>query len=1053
MRFGVVFVVCACAAVTLAANYAYTGDFVETKSDAPYARTSGRFVYYYDTTGFDKCRFYVEYDLKDARVKNLYQFQYDKFKGRSVLYSMCDQCSAETVTVMPDPWWSDSTVYKTSATNTYVKKNASSTGFVKSITMTGTSATDTKVSKIIFNDDRIWAISNFKYQSTISASDSRFKPASTCPTPTCGIFADLILVLDNTGSVNANEWKQQINFGVGVLNSFTFGDHAVAAAVVYFTSKGHYLATGTTTSGKSVTTNRNDLIHAMQGTRPDYKADGGLTCQGSGLELVPALFDHSPRKSQNPHRIVISVTDGQDYCRERGEKAAAKLKNTYNAFFITIGVGINAEKDRQWLKDIASRIGSSPAYYPVSDYGQIKTLVDQLFAPICDEYNPDYGKVCKGFRGCGKCFCPNCTVPSSYSDKCNPITCSARDGTSNGCVPTPKSCRQQESTKCYVYSCANGQCTETDTCGNLKKQYTYSCATVHCNPDNGNCAVALNDDFCKQKHKNNCELWQCDHDGINSGKTRDEFGCIMVENVTAKCKQQSSTCMSVTCDTEKLACVKKDLCEKNNNKCHTFTCTNGKCVDTPTAKPTNLKDDKCTKYYCNNNSGWIKDEANSWDAGKCRNSVTQLDARTCKIFSCDPNKGCVNSTDSNCKKACANIETECWKKASSTLAKCQLAKCVGETEASVHCEYETADCTKSNAAKKAKEMNDKHDGGCYSYKCSYGGCEYYEVLPRHESTACITWTCVGSQQAGWQWKSAKTTAATNCKNDICYERACDDVKGCIPVKDVCESKSTMCTQYTCNKNKTCDQKNLLMKYECMEEKCASDGTKIAVWHDDVCLKKHDCTVCSHDPSDSKTYGRCAYIPYPNGGDNCTSYTCNSTSGDTWIESPKCDDGFACTEDKCSVDGECWSVNIDCYQEINMTDYPCFRAACKEDSSQEKGYRCVRKIKPGAYMDVCGRCIETIEDSENTSSSSSKEPDLCVDEPVLPPIKEGIAAATVACIVLLALIGGGAIAGTSIIGTKILLDRARAASNQSAHSNPLFEENAAEMSNPTYAQNA
>jgi len=56
------------------------------------------------------------------------------------------------------------------------------------------------------------------------------------------------------------------------------------------------------------------------------------------------------------------------------------------------------------------------------------------------------------------------------------------------------------------------------------------------------------------------------------------------------------------------------------------------------------------------------------------------------------------------------------------------------------------------------------------------------------------------------------------------------------------------------------------------------------------------------------------------------------------------------------------------------------------------------------------------------------------------------------IVLGAIIIGGSIAASSVIGTKILLERARAANNQSAHSNPLFEGNDAEMSNPTFVEN-
>jgi len=735
-------------------------------------------------------------------------------------------------------------------------------------------------------------------------------------------------------------------------------------------------------------------------------------------------------------------------CRTRSENAATRLKNEYDAFFITIGVGISAS-NRKWLEKIASQIGNSPAYYPVENYNMIKGLVDVLFSPICDEFNPDYGAICKGFRGCGKCFCPNCTIPADYSDACNPISCTARDGTSNGCVPTAKSCRQKETTNCTVYGCANGKCTVTDVCKSTKDNFQYPCQTVSCSLADGSCPVKFNDDFCKQKYKSRCELWQCRHDPGNHSSA-DSDGCVMIENVTKTCEDRKNNCKNVKCDTNKLACVDEDLCAKNNNKCHTYTCMdNGSCHDEVTPRPTTLIDDACTKYSCFDDSGWMKDEALSLDAMKCRNNAN-VDDRTCKTFSCDKTKGCQNVTDSNCVAACAAIEQSCWASASSTLQKCELAKCVGTTNP--ECQKTPTDCTKSEAAQTAKSKNAKNDGGCYSYKCSYGSCEFFEVLPRRKSTKCVTWTCTGSIDKGWNWTSSITNEKKNCKSDVCFERKCDDNQGCIPVKDICESKSNMCRSFTCNNNKSCVEKNLLIKYDCMHEECnEADGTKFAKWDEDFhvgCPEVSNCTTVScPQEKDDPNYGRCVYTPFLHDDDPCTLYICN-TSNNSLIETPKCDDGFACTEDKCSVDGDCWSVNIDCYQELNMTDYPCFRAACKEDLTQEKGYRCVRKLKPGAYMDICGRCIQTVEDSSE-SSSSSKEEDPCVDEPALPPIKEGIAAATVACIVLVAVLGGAALAGTSIVGTKILLDRARAANNQSAHSNPLFEENAAEMSNPTY----
>jgi len=612
-----------------------------------------------------------------------------------------------------------------------------------------------------------------------------------------------------------------------------------------------------------------------------------------------------------------------------------------------------------------------------------------------------------------------------------------------------------------IYDCNknDGQCTVTDVCAATKKQYPYKCQSVTCK--DGKCPVTFDDDFCKLKHKKDCEIWRCAHEGETpEDKT---YGCVMVKNVTAECLGLVKKCQKSTCNTDTLSCDTVDECKKNNDKCTQYTCqgsgSSATCkVSYETPRPSNLQDDKCTKYNCFPSDGWKKNDTASLDAMKCRKNTPESE-RTCKIFGCDKNIGCTIKDDDACVGACKDLEQQCWSQASSTLKKCQYASCVGTSAADVRCNFTTSDCTVSDAAYDAEKKNDpknaEYDGGCYTYICSeYGTCEFQEVLPKRKSTACEIWTCTGDREHGWEWVKSYTPAYQNCKNDACYERVCDDEKGCIPLHEICESKSNKCYNYTCNANKTCDEEVLLKKYDCMHEECSEDGTVIEKWDEDykvACPELHNCTTveCPNTDKDDPNYGRCVYTNITHGDDPCTNYTCNTTD-DTWIESPKCDDHNFCTEDKCSVDGECWTVDIDCYKEINMTEYPCFRAACKEDENQEKGYRCVRKLKSGAYIDICGRCIREGELTSSEKKEGSEEALACTEAPDEPMLKEGLAAASVAMIVLGAVIIGGALATTSVIGTKTLLERARAANNQSAHSNPLFEDNEAEMTNPTFS---
>jgi len=254
-------------------------------------------------------------------------------------------------------------------------------------------------------------------------------------------------------------------------------------------------------------------------------------------------------------------------------------------------------------------------------------------------------------------------------------------------------------------------------------------------------------------------------------------------------------------------------------------------------------------------------------------------------------------------------------------------------------------------------------------------------------------------------------------------------------------------------------------------------------------------------------GKCDTLPKePEGDDPCIVYTCIPATGN-FTESPKCDDGKHCTNDYCDMLGECMHEEIICAKEIEMEGYPCFEARCREDPNDEnkdgKQYKCVRKLIRNAYIDVCGNCIEEkpipvvtvnssgssgasgsgsgsgsgapttrgASDSASGSASPSASPsgssgaggeghttssesvDLleCTGAPPRPILIEGLAASSIGLIIIAAVVGGIGITASGIITTKTLIDRARQANNQSAHSNPLYQNNEAEMNNPAFAE--
>jgi len=237
----------------------------------------------------------------------------------------------------------------------------------------------------------------------------------------------------------------------------------------------------------------------------------------------------------------------------------------------------------------------------------------------------------------------------------------------------------------------------------------------------------------------------------------------------------------------------------------------------------------------------------------------------------------------------------------------------------------------------------------------------------------------------------------------------------------------------------------------MREECVNNsGVYEKVWVENLAL-------CSENITDNKCLiPQCTFVAETqtsycwykekecgNDCDPCQNNTCIASTGE-FNKTFKCSDGKYCTEDICTINGECWYQDIRCSEYVAMEGYPCFEPRCLEG---EGNFSCKRKLIPGAYIDVCGNCIKG--DSDDSSSESSVDVLSCTNAPPKPVLTEGLAAATIALIVIAAILAGALLTMSGVFTTKALIDRSKAADNQSAHNNPLFEGNETEMTNPTY----
>jgi len=225
----------------------------------------------------------------------------------------------------------------------------------------------------------------------------------------------------------------------------------------------------------------------------------------------------------------------------------------------------------------------------------------------------------------------------------------------------------------------------------------------------------------------------------------------------------------------------------------------------------------------------------------------------------------------------------------------------------------------------------------------------------------------------------------------------------------------------------------------MEEFCLNGRKLTRYWNCDPIDKCHTARCVK---------GQCIHenISSPE-NDICFDYACDPETGN-FSATPRCVDGLYCTTDDCWNYGsfyECHYDQVDCGEYINMAGYDCFLPACREDAET---FRCVRKLLPNAYVDICGNCIK----DWNYDESEAEEETffVCTNAPPEPLTYETLAAASIAMIILGAILLGGAITTSGVIATKELVKRARAARNMAAQNNPLFEGVETEMANPAFS---
>lgn len=149
------------------------------------------------------------------------------------------------------------------------------------------------------------------------------------PAPTLAANWDIAILLDESGSVDANEWNAERGLAIDLVNSFDFGPSLAAASV------GAYGTAARTFIDMNI--QRTAIIQAInQVTTPL----GGNTCHTCAFELASAQFAQFGRAG-SPN-VTVFVTDGIGNVRTSETAAAlAQLQATSTVFAIGIGSAVS----------------------------------------------------------------------------------------------------------------------------------------------------------------------------------------------------------------------------------------------------------------------------------------------------------------------------------------------------------------------------------------------------------------------------------------------------------------------------------------------------------------------------------------------------------------------------------------------------------------------------------------------------------------------------------------------------------------------------------------
>lgn len=771
--------------------------------------------------------------------------------SKSVIYRFCSSCEAETHKQLPDRYERLSSDFATG--NTWngcseVTRPTSAGGTLRKLWFDGNRICRA-YSVPASGSAKYLTFTNLQTFSNPSSDWTQLMDyqtkESTCPKPVCNRVMDLVLILDESGSIwPASQWVYEIDFARNLIDSFTVSATAANIGVVFFDHGVRYISmlSNNAASVKNAISTANQL--------------GGATCIGCGLQYGKNVLDQPLPGRVNPAKVAILLTDGQnnspyDYYNHLRTHAAA-LKNSGATVF---AIGVTSYVSMSELYTAATNLTGVQTVFTTPTFSSLSSIITNLVQETCLDINPTRCVSCHGVCTCGQiCPCPTCQdLGRCYTHQCTTP--------SQGCITKAVNCNRGN--RCESYSCNNQTgCVYTPvTCSDGKV-----CTVDQCEPSNGcNYPPVSCDDFNACTKDSCVEPSGCQHQyTCDDGKfCTDDFcnnktGCYSTahdcndnnECTTDSCSETQGKCLNeqINCDDNDMCTI--DSCDQRKGCLHIKIdcedgdiCTDNTCNKATGCTNTTISCDACKQWLESGNSCPLR----ACETGKC---VQKGESDHECVYTpwietnCSSGNKCILDFCDPITLVCSNATKECANKT------CHTVSCDSATG---ECVYTPLDCDTGDLCFEGYCENHvcKKRSVCESRKCEVASCNAgtctYEDLDCQTGSECIVGTC--DQTTG-----DCTNVDLDCDDkEVCTIDSCDSMTGCHHVIDLCDDFNP-CTNDLCINGTGCSH----------TEKC-DDGKHCTVDH---------CNMANGDCLHTQT--ECNEIKFSENEEGCFVSDCSET---------------------------------------------------------------------------------------------------------------------------------------------------------------------------------